>query len=73
MVTPPSPGQFCAFRKTCPHAGRAVDAVTEAGIQCPAHGSNFALDDGRPSNGPATKPLKKAKIRIDGNWLIIIG
>lgn len=73
VVTQPSPGTFCAFRKQCPHAGRPVDAVTAEGISCPAHRSVFALDDGRPTTGPATRPLKQATVRVDGDRLIITG
>lgn len=73
VVTQPRPGQFCAFRKLCPHAGRPVDEVATTGIHCPAHGSTFSLEHGQPLNGPATKPLKKANVRIDGDRIIITG
>lgn len=73
VVTQPRPGEFCAFRKLCPHAGRPVDAVSPAGIRCPAHGSLFRLDDGQPLTGPATTPLRRARVRLDGDRLVITG
>lgn len=73
VVTQPEPGVFCAFRKQCPHAGRPVDEVSRRGIRCPAHGSMFDLATGEPKNGPAEKPLRAAKVRVDGERIIITG
>lgn len=73
VVTQPTEGIFRAFRKNCTHQMRPVNEVTSEGIRCPAHGSVFALSDGEPLCGPATRPLKEAKVQVRDNRLVITG
>ena len=64
VVTQPTEGDFKAFGATCTHKGCAVAAVTET-IDCPCHGSKFALEDGSVVAGPATEPLPPVEITVE--------
>ena len=49
-------GRVCALAHPCGHLGGPLSEGTlkEGSVVCPWHGSEFALDDGRVLNGPAT-------------------
>jgi nitrite reductase/ring-hydroxylating ferredoxin subunit/uncharacterized membrane protein len=49
-------GQVCALAHACTHLGGPLSEGTlkDGSVVCPWHGSEFALDDGRVLNGPAT-------------------
>ena len=49
-------GRVCALVHACAHLGGplAEGTLKEGSVVCPWHGSEFALDDGRVLNGPAT-------------------
>jgi nitrite reductase/ring-hydroxylating ferredoxin subunit/uncharacterized membrane protein len=51
-------GQVCALAHQCSHLGGPLSEGTlhDGSVVCPWHGSEFALDDGRVLNGPATVP-----------------
>ena len=66
VVTQPTAGTFAAFSATCTHQSCLVTAVKGGTIDCPCHGSRFAITDGTVSNGPATRPLPARKITIAG-------
>ncbi|MDI3407518.1 Rieske (2Fe-2S) protein [Streptomyces cavernicola] len=67
VVTQPTSGEFKAFSSTCTHQGCAVRDVSGGTINCPCHGSKFAMADGSVKNGPATKPLPTEKIEVSGD------
>jgi nitrite reductase/ring-hydroxylating ferredoxin subunit/uncharacterized membrane protein len=50
--------QVCALAHSCSHLGGPLSEGTlkDGSVVCPWHGSEFALDDGRVLNGPATQP-----------------
>lgn len=50
--------RVCALAHPCAHLGGPLSEGTlkEGSVVCPWHGSEFALDDGRVLNGPATEP-----------------
>jgi nitrite reductase/ring-hydroxylating ferredoxin subunit/uncharacterized membrane protein len=60
-------GQIYAMEERCSHLGGPLsDGALEDGcIQCPWHGSRFALEDGRPVDGPATiaQPCFETRVR----------
>jgi Rieske Fe-S protein len=64
VLTRPSDGEVKAFSSTCTHAGCQVDAVSNSTINCPCHGSRFALTDGAPVAGPAGRPLPPVAIVV---------
>jgi nitrite reductase/ring-hydroxylating ferredoxin subunit/uncharacterized membrane protein len=49
-------GRLCALAHSCSHLGGPLSEGTlkDGSVVCPWHGSEFALDDGRVINGPAT-------------------
>jgi nitrite reductase/ring-hydroxylating ferredoxin subunit/uncharacterized membrane protein len=59
-------GQIYALDERCSHLGGPLaDGEVENGcIICPWHGSRFALDDGRPIDGPATIPQAAFETRV---------
>jgi len=68
VVTQPVAGKFKAFSTTCTHAGCAVTTVSGETINCPCHGSAFAIADGSVAAGPAPKPLAARAITVaDGS------
>jgi nitrite reductase/ring-hydroxylating ferredoxin subunit/uncharacterized membrane protein len=50
-------GRVCALAERCSHLGGPLSEGTlkDGSIVCPWHGSEFALEDGRVINGPATQ------------------
>ena len=49
-------GRVCALVHACAHLGGPLSEGTlkDGSVVCPWHGSEFALEDGRVLNGPAT-------------------
>lgn len=66
VVVQPTAGTFAAYSARCTHAGCTVRDVAGGTINCPCHGSKFAIADGAPVNGPATRPLAAAKVTVTG-------
>ena len=64
VVTQPAAGSFAAFSAICTHQGCTVDTVADGTINCPCHGSKFAIADGAVANGPASKSLEKKPITV---------
>jgi Rieske Fe-S protein len=71
VVTQPTAGTFRAFSAVCTHQGCTVTDVTDGTINCPCHGSKFAIADGAPAAGPATRPLDARQITVDGDGLTL--
>ncbi len=55
-----------ALSATCPHLGGPLDEgkLVDDAIECPWHGSQFALEDGHIINGPATFPARCYEVRV---------
>ncbi|MGH3776806.1 MAG: Rieske (2Fe-2S) protein [Pseudonocardiaceae bacterium] len=67
VVTQPTPGAFKAFSAVCTHQGCTVNKVASGTIDCPCHGSKYAIADGSVVNGPASKPLAQRQITVSGD------
>jgi Rieske Fe-S protein len=70
VITQPTAGQFKAFSKVCTHAGCDVNKIDSGIISCPCHGSQYSIETGEPTRGPATKPLPETKVKVDGNNIV---
>ncbi|HEV8194586.1 MAG TPA: Rieske 2Fe-2S domain-containing protein [Ktedonobacterales bacterium] len=59
-------GQIYALANTCSHLGGplAEGTLARGCVTCPWHGSQFALQDGRVLNGPATFPQPAYETRV---------
>lgn len=66
VITQPVEGEFKAFGAVCPHQGCLVSAVTEEGIDCTCHGSQFSLEDGSVLDGPAEEGLPELSVSAEG-------
>ena len=57
--------QVCALAHSCAHLGGPLSEGTlkDGSVVCPWHGSEFALEDGRVLNGPATEPQPCFQVR----------
>jgi Rieske Fe-S protein len=71
VVTQPVSGTFKAFSATCTHQGCAVSEVANGTINCPCHGSSFAVADGSVTAGPATTPLPEKTVAVRDNAVVL--
>jgi nitrite reductase/ring-hydroxylating ferredoxin subunit/uncharacterized membrane protein len=66
-------GRVCALAHTCTHLGGPLSEgeLKDGSVVCPWHGSEFALDDGRVLNGPATQTEPSFDVREQdgGIWI----
>jgi Rieske Fe-S protein len=72
VVTQPTAGTFKAFSATCTHQGCTVNGVAGGTINCPCHGSRFAVADGTPTAGPAKKPLPAKAVAVQGSAVVLV-
>jgi nitrite reductase/ring-hydroxylating ferredoxin subunit/uncharacterized membrane protein len=58
-------GRVCALAHPCAHLGGPLSEGTlkDGSVVCPWHGSEFALEDGRVLNGPATHAQPAFEVR----------
>jgi nitrite reductase/ring-hydroxylating ferredoxin subunit len=71
VVTQPVAGTFRGFSATCTHQGCAVTEVAGGTINCPCHGSKFAVADGAVAGGPAPAPLGATQIAVEGEAITL--
>lgn len=71
VVTQPTAGEFRAFSAVCTHQGCLVGSVTDSVIECPCHGSKFAISDGSVQAGPAARALPGLKLTSSGDSLTV--
>lgn len=65
VVTQPTKGQFRGFSATCTHQGCTVGSVSDT-INCPCHGSQYAITDGSVVGGPAPRALPEKPVEVEG-------
>ncbi len=70
VVTQPKAGQFIGFDSLCTHEGCPIDVFDTPGkMSCSCHSSDFTLTDGKPTAGPARKPIPKKPIIVEGGQI----
>jgi nitrite reductase/ring-hydroxylating ferredoxin subunit len=67
--------RVCALAHPCAHLGGPLSEGTlkEGSVVCPWHGSEFALEDGRVLNGPATEPQPCFAVRERAGQIEVSG
>ena len=71
VITQPRRGQFRAFSAVCTHAGEQISKIEEGRMVCTEHFSYFELAGGKPTNGPARRPLTPVQIRVNNKTGVI--
>jgi Rieske Fe-S protein len=71
VLTQPVAGTIKGFSATCTHQGCTVAEVTGGTINCPCHGSKFAVTDGSVTAGPAPSPLPEKAVTVQGGSVVL--
>ena len=69
VITQPTEGEFKGFTAICTHQGCTVATITGGTINCPCHGSKFAIADGSVAKGPANQPLEEKTVKVNGDQI----
>ena len=70
VATQPTAGTFEVFVATCTHQGCPLQKVADGTIDCPCHGSRFAIADGSVVTGPASEPLTSVAFAVKGGEIV---
>lgn len=70
VVTQPTAGEFLGFSAVCTHQACTLATVEGGTINCSCHGSRFSIEDGSVQNGPATRPLPKVNVKVEGDQIV---
>lgn len=73
VVTQPTAGTFKAFSAICTHQGCTVNKVADGTIDCPCHGSKYAVADGSVVHGPAQRSLAPRQVTVSGDAVYLQG
>lgn len=68
ILTRSADREVTAFSATCTHKGCTVEPA-EVELSCPCHGSTFDKVTGQVRSGPATQPLPKRPVRLQGDQI----
>jgi Rieske Fe-S protein len=72
VVTQPVAGVFKGFGIVCTHDGCELDGVSGGTINCPCHGSRFAITDGSVVQGPARSALRQETVAVHGDCIVLL-
>jgi nitrite reductase/ring-hydroxylating ferredoxin subunit len=59
-------GELRAYRNECTHSGCPTSYGGKGTLDCPCHGSSFDVATGEAVQGPASRPLTKIEVLIEG-------
>lgn len=68
-------GELYAIDNVCSHASGLLNrgTVADLTVECPLHGTRFALADGSVRRGPANQPQPVLPTRIRNGWIEVRG
>jgi Rieske Fe-S protein len=67
-------GEVRAYSQVCTHLSCAVRYEAEENtIACPCHKGYFAVEDGRPTAGPPTRPLPRIRLEVRDDGIYAVG
>ena len=72
VVTQPTAGEFRGFGIVCTHDGCELNAVADGTINCPCHGSRYAITDGSVVQGPARTGLRVEQVAVNGDQVVVL-
>jgi Rieske Fe-S protein len=72
VVTQPTPGEFRGFGIVCTHDSCELTGVADGTINCPCHGSRYAITDGSVVRGPARTGLRTEKVAVQGDQVVLL-
>lgn len=64
-------GEIKAYNAACTHMGTTVETPKDGISICPNHGSEFDTATGAAKKGPATQPLAKVDVKVDGDQVVL--
>ena len=66
-------GEIYAINEMCGHSnGPLADGFVDGDqIECPWHGSRFCLTTGEVMQGPATEPVARYAVRVEGDDIFL--
>ncbi len=70
VLTQPTEGDFKAFTAVCTHKQCIVATIEDGTIMCPCHGSQYSIEDGSVTGGPAPQALAEVPITVEGNEIV---
>jgi nitrite reductase/ring-hydroxylating ferredoxin subunit len=71
-ITQPTRGDFRGFGVVCTHDGCLLDSVSDGTINCPCHGSRYAITDGSVVRGPARTGLRTERVAIEDGCVVVL-
>lgn len=71
-VTQPTAGDFRGFGIVCTHDGCLLDSVADGTINCPCHGSRYAITDGSVVRGPARTGLRTERVAVENGCVVVL-
>jgi Rieske Fe-S protein len=70
VITRNGTGAVHAVSATCTHQGCTVASPRRGVVTCPCHGSQFDAATGQVLRGPATEPLPKVNVHLQGDNVV---
>jgi chlorite dismutase len=67
-------GKIYAIANRCSHAnGPLADGtLADGAVTCPYHGTRFNLESGEPMCGPASRPIVRYDVKVDGGQVYVM-
>jgi len=67
-------GRFVAYGQKCSHLACAVIPKPQEGrLFCPCHNGHFEIEEGRPTAGPARRPLPRIQLAVKDGGVYAVG